>query len=173
MGHLLLSKIIKLLIKTQHIPCWNNGHVNPQAQHQQNNCEMPQIHFLGYSFYPFAVLQDGSDRSDTGDKLQARNSICPGMVTICEGWGGQWWPGLPWGVSPTLSPSVQDSDVIPWAALPLSPLPPWCSQGSASLIYVTAAVFRCCHSHIHWKTWYLKNCYTSTAYAGGKTIYIY
>lgn len=60
----------------------------------------------------------------------------------------------------------------PGLCWPLSPLPLWRSQGSASLIYVTAAVFRCCHSHIRWKTWYLKSCYTSTAYAGGKTIYI-
>lgn len=131
---------------------------------------MPQIHVLGYPFYPFAVLQRGSDRNVTGDKQQACSSLCPGEVTVSVGRGGD--QGCLGGCPPLCPPLSRTLLSSPGLCWPLSPLPPWRWQGSASLIYVTAAVFRCCHSHVRWKTWYLKSCYTSTAYAGGKTIYI-
>lgn len=74
---------------------------------------------------------------------------------------GTWWPSMAIAVGGG------------WWCLLLPPQCWWGRRGSVCLIYVTAAAFGCCHSHIPRKIRCSKRCYTSIAYARGKTITIY
>lgn len=119
--------------------------------------------------------------STAGDEQHGHSSCCPEEVMVCDG-----WPEMEGRLVVTRAaltgrpllchPLSWTGTSSPWVVLGLAPLPAAhhsACRGSAGFIYITAAGFRCCHSYIDKQAQYLKSCYASTAYAPGKTIYIY